>query len=47
VERFGWGWPELVRVTETALDGAFVSVDERRRIRDERLVPGFAALGIA
>lgn len=46
-ERFGWGWRELVRVTETALDGAFVSVDERRRIRAERIAPAFAELGIA
>jgi len=47
VERFGWGWPELVKVTETALDAAFIPVDERQRIRQERLAPAFGALGIA
>nr|WP_204262188.1 adenosine deaminase [Blastococcus saxobsidens] len=41
---FGWSWDDLRTVTERALTGAFLSDTERRRLLDEVVRPGYAAL---
>jgi adenosine deaminase len=41
---FGWSWDDVQTVTERALAGAFVSDDERNRLLDQVVRPGFAEL---
>jgi adenosine deaminase len=41
---FGWTWDDVQTVTERALAAAFTTDVERKRLRDEVVRPGFAAL---
>lgn len=41
---FGWGWPEVQRVTERALTVAFVDDAVRARLLAQVVRPGYAAL---
>ena len=41
---FGWSWDDVQTVTERAVAGAFVSDDERKRLLDEVVRPGYEAL---
>ncbi|MGY1824744.1 adenosine deaminase [Blastococcus sp. SYSU DS0541] len=41
---FGWTWDDVQTVTERALAAAFLPDDERRRLLDEVVRPGYAAL---
>jgi adenosine deaminase len=41
---FGWSWDDLRTVTVRALAGAFLSGAERRRLLDDVIRPGYAAL---
>ncbi len=41
---FGWSWDDVQSVTERAVAGAFLSGEERRRLLDDVVRPGFAAL---
>jgi adenosine deaminase len=41
---FGWSWDDVRTVTERALAAAFVPDDERARLLDEVVRPGYAAL---
>jgi adenosine deaminase len=41
---FGWSWDDVRAVTERALGAAFLTDDERTRLLDEVVRPGFAAL---
>ncbi|HEX3732774.1 MAG TPA: adenosine deaminase [Mycobacteriales bacterium] len=43
-EEFGYGWADLRRITRNALDAAFADEALRRRILDEQIIPGYAAL---
>lgn len=40
----GWTWGDVQAVTERALAGAFLPDDERRRLLDDVIRPGYAAL---
>ena len=40
----GWGWGDVQTVTERALAAAFVDDDERARLLDDVIRPGYAAL---
>ncbi len=42
-EAFGWGLDQLLALQLAAVDAAFLPLPERRRIRDELVLPGFAA----
>ncbi|HWH01602.1 MAG TPA: adenosine deaminase [Pilimelia sp.] len=44
-QAFGWGWAELRWFTINAMKSAFIPFDERLRIIDEVIKPGYAALG--
>ncbi len=41
---FGWSWDDVQSVTERAVAGAFLSGEEKRRLLDDVVRPGFAAL---
>ena len=41
---FGWTWDDVRTVTERALAGAFLDEEERVRLRDEVVRPGYAAM---
>ncbi|MCA0146174.1 adenosine deaminase [Blastococcus sp. LR1] len=41
---FGWTWDDVRTVTERALAAAFLPDDERRRLLDDVVRPGYAAL---
>ncbi|HYH27066.1 MAG TPA: adenosine deaminase [Blastococcus sp.] len=41
---FGWGWDDVLTVTERALGAAFVGDEEKRRLLDEVVRPGYATL---
>jgi adenosine deaminase len=41
---FGWGWDDLQAVTERALASAFATEDVRRRLLEDVVRPGYAAL---
>jgi adenosine deaminase len=41
---FGWSWDDVETVTERALGGAFADDDVRKRLLDEVVRPGYAAL---
>ncbi|RZU33102.1 adenosine deaminase [Blastococcus saxobsidens] len=41
---FGWGWDDVRTVTERALAGAFLTDEERRRLLEDVVRPGYAAL---
>jgi adenosine deaminase len=41
---FGWTWDHVQTVTERALAAAFAPENERARLRDDVVRPGFAAL---
>jgi adenosine deaminase len=41
---FGWSWDDVQTVTERALAGAFVPEEEKRRLLDGVVRPGFATL---
>ncbi|TFV53556.1 adenosine deaminase [Blastococcus sp. TF02A-35] len=41
---FGWTWEDVQTVTERAVAGAFLDEDERRRLLDGVVRPGYAAL---
>ncbi|MGY1834077.1 adenosine deaminase [Blastococcus sp. SYSU DS0510] len=41
---FGWTWDDVQTVTERALAAAFLPDEERRRLLDEVVRPGYAAL---
>ena len=41
---FGWSWDDVRTVTERALAAAFLADDERARLLDEVIRPGYAAL---
>jgi adenosine deaminase len=43
-ETFGWGWAEVKRCTENALEAAFLPHPERRFILEEVILPAYAAL---
>jgi adenosine deaminase len=44
VGAFGWTWDDVQIVTERALAAAFAPENERVRLRDDVVRPGFAAL---
>jgi adenosine deaminase len=44
VATFGWTWDDVRTVTERALAGAFLPEAERRRLLDDVVRPGYAAL---
>jgi adenosine deaminase len=41
---FGWSWDDVQTVTERALAAAFIGEDDRRRLLDQLVRPGYAAL---
>jgi adenosine deaminase len=41
---FGWGWDDLQTVTERALASAFTGDDVKRRLLEDVVRPGYAAL---
>ncbi|WP_347057927.1 adenosine deaminase [Blastococcus sp. HT6-30] len=41
---FGWTWDDVRTVTERALAGAFLPAEERERLLDDVVRPGYAAL---
>ncbi|WP_456600302.1 adenosine deaminase [Blastococcus sp. SYSU DS0616] len=41
---FGWTWDDVQTVTERALAGAFLPAEERQRLLDDVVRPGYAAL---
>jgi adenosine deaminase len=41
---FGWSWDDVQRVTERALDAAFLPEDDRLRLLRDVVRPGYAAL---
>ncbi|MGY1721842.1 adenosine deaminase [Blastococcus sp. SYSU DS0533] len=41
---YGWTWDDVQTVTERALAGAFLPDDERRRLLDDVVRPGYVAL---
>ena len=43
-ETFGWGWSEVRRCTENAIESSFLHLPERRLILDEVIRPAYAAL---
>ena len=43
-EAFGWGLSDLQWVTVNALKSAFIPFDERLRLIDQVVKPGYAAL---
>ena len=43
-DAFGWGWREVEQVTLNALESAFGSWGERRRLADDVVKPAYAAL---
>lgn len=44
VESFGYGWPDLERITINAMESAFISSDERKAIIEDVIGPRFATL---
>ena len=44
VDHFGYGWADLERFTVNAMKSAFLHFDERIRIIDEVIKPGYAVL---
>lgn len=44
IEHFGYGLEDLERVTQTALDAAFIDDTLRKDLRDNVITPGYAAL---
>jgi adenosine deaminase len=44
VDAFGYGWDDIEWLTTNAMKSAFAPFDERLRIINERIKPGFAAL---
>jgi adenosine deaminase len=42
---FGWSWDDVQTVTQRALAGAFLPDEERRRLLEDVVRPGYAALG--
>lgn len=46
VDRCGWELADLEWVTVNALGSAFLPLDERERLIDDQLVPGFAAVSL-
>ena len=44
VDHFGYGWADLERFTVNAMKSSFLHFDERIRIIDEVIKPGFAVL---
>ncbi|MFZ2172429.1 MAG: adenosine deaminase [Rhodococcus sp. (in: high G+C Gram-positive bacteria)] len=44
VETFGYGWTDLERFTINAMKSAFIPFDQRLRLIDEVIKPGFAVL---
>jgi adenosine deaminase len=44
VEAFGYGWDELQWLAINAMKSAFWPFDQRLRIIEDRIKPGFAAL---
>ena len=44
-EAFGWGAPELRRLTVNAMKSAFIPFDERLRLIEDVIKPAYAALG--
>lgn len=46
-QAFGWGWPEVRRVTVNAMKSAFVPFDERLAIIETVLKPAYARLSAA
>jgi adenosine deaminase len=44
VEAFGWGWPELERVTVDAMKSAFLPFDERLATIQGTILPAYQAL---
>jgi adenosine deaminase len=44
VEAFGYGWDDLRWLTINAMKSAFIPFDQRLRIIDEVIKPGYAAL---
>jgi adenosine deaminase len=43
-DAFGWGWEDVEWLTTNAMKSAFAPFDERLRIINERIKPGFASL---
>lgn len=43
-ETFGWGWEEIKRCTENAIEDSFLHDPERRQILEEVIRPAYAAL---
>ncbi|THV40811.1 adenosine deaminase [Glycomyces buryatensis] len=43
-ETFGWGWAEIKRCTENAMESAFIHQPERSRILEQAIRPFYAAL---
>jgi adenosine deaminase len=41
---FGWTWDDVRTVTERAVAGAFLPDDEKARLLDQVVRPGYAAL---
>jgi adenosine deaminase len=41
---FGWSWDDVQTVTERALAAAFISGDDRARLLEAVVRPGYAAL---
>jgi adenosine deaminase len=44
VEAFGYGWDDLRWLTINAMKSAFIPFDQRLRIIDEVIKPGYAAM---
>jgi adenosine deaminase len=47
VDAFGYGWDDVQWLTLNAMKSAFWPFDQRLRIIDEQIKPGFAALKAA
>jgi adenosine deaminase len=43
-EAFGWGWADFEWLTVNAMKSAFAPFDQRLRLINERIKPGYAAL---
>ena len=46
-ELFGWDTADLLAVTTTALDAAFLPLPERKRLLTEVILPGYTQIAIA
>jgi adenosine deaminase len=44
VDAFGYGWSDLRWLTINAMKSAFIPFDQRLRIIDEVIKPGYAAM---